>query len=349
MVNLYGTQSRQELIRRIGDIRQIAGYQRMMLMEGRGKGNEVIQVRNGSGLQFQVNLSRGFDIGLCEFHGIPVSWMSHTGPVAPAFYEKDGTEWGRGFEGGLLATCGLSTIGKPSEDQGQSYGQHGRISYLPAELLQTEGGWDGEQYKIQLRGKVREAKALTENLVLERSITTFLGDNRIIIQDKVTNETFEPAPHMIMYHYNFGFPLIGENCSIKLPNSRKRWINGDGPTVDSDQYDAPSAAALKTVMLHEDLVEEDGLLRLSITNHVQHNGVGKQLEVAVNYRKDVCPYLTQWKYPATGIYVLGLEPGNATTEGRSMNRERGTLPFLQPGESKIYEFSIEFHLREEQG
>lgn len=346
MSSLYGTTGRQELIGRIGDIRQLAGFQRMMLMEGRGKGNEVIQVRNGSGLAFQINVSRGFDIGLCEFHGIPVSWMSRTGPVAPAFYEKDGVEWGRGFEGGLLATCGLSTIGKPSEDRGESFGQHGRVSYIPADLLQTEERWFGDKYEILLRGKVREAKALSQHVILERSITTCLGDNRIVIQDKVTNDTFHAIEHMIMYHYNFGFPLISETCQIHLPESRKRWINGEGPTVNSDKYGSPSIDAKPTVMLHEDLATKDGNVALSIKNKVYHNGCEKELQVSLHYSKDACPYLTQWKYPGVGINVLGLEPGNATTEGRGVHRERGTLPFLQPGETKIYEFNIAFQLLE---
>jgi hypothetical protein len=346
MSNLYGTAGRRELIERIGDIRQLAGFQRMMLMDGKGKGNEVIQVRNGSGLAFQINVSRGFDIGLCEFHGIPVSWMSHTGPVAPAFYEKDGVEWGRGFEGGLLATCGLSTIGKPSQDRGESFGQHGRVSYIPAELLQTEGRWIGDQYEMVLRGKVREAKALTQHVVLERSITVRLNENRITIRDEVTNDTFQPIEHLIMYHYNFGYPLVSETCQISLPESRKRWINGEGPTIQSDIYDAPSLDAKPTVMLHEDLSTDDSSVTLSLKNNIHHNGSKKQLQVSMHYSKDACPYLTQWKYPGSGIFVLGLEPGNATTEGRGIHRERGTLPYLQPGETRIYEFIIAFQLKE---
>lgn len=348
-MTLYGSFAYDQLLENVGDIRQFAGYQRLMLMEGRGKGNEIIQVRNGSGLQFQVNVSRGFDIGLCELHGIPISWMSHTGPVAPAFYEKDGTEWGRGFEGGLLATCGLSNIGKPSEDHGESFGQHGRISYIPAELLQTEGGWKHGTYCIQLRGKVREVKALCEHLVLERKITTRLGENRIDIQDKITNESFEAAPYMVMYHFNFGFPIIGEHCRIHLPGSTKRWIHGEGPTVDSDRFPPPTKNAQRTVMLHEDLEDENGIVQLSVSNDIHYGGRRKRLQATLNYRKEACPYLTQWKNPASGIYVLGLEPGNATTEGRGVHRERGTLPILQPGECKTYELSIEFELREEQG
>jgi hypothetical protein len=344
MQPVFGLSTKEQVLERVGDMRQLAGFQRMVLAEGKGSGNEVIQVRNGSGLQFQVSVSRAFDIGLCELHGIPLSWMSHTGPVAPAYYEKDGTEWGLGFEGGLLATCGLSTIGKPSVDEGVAYGQHGRISYTPAELLQSESRWGEQGYETVLRGKVKEVKALEQHVVLERTITTSLGRNRIVISDKITNEWHKPTEHLIMYHFNFGYPLVSETCEIRLPDSRKRWINGEGPTADADRYDAPSADARPTVMLHEDLHSEDGLIELGIRNEVIHNGAGKRLQLSMRYSKAACPFLTQWKYPAEGIYVLGLEPGNATTEGRRVHREKGTMPYLQPYESKRYEFTLDYQL-----
>ena len=34
-------------------------------------------------------------------------------------------------------------------------------------------------------------------------------------------------------------------------------------------------------------------------------------------------------------YVLGLEPGNCTPDGRDVLRKNGTLKFLQPDESSI--------------
>lgn len=346
MQSVYGLSTKEQVLRRVGDMRQLAGFQRMVLAEGKGHGNEVIQVRNGSGLQFQVSVSRGFDIGWCELHGIPLSWMSHSGPVAPAFYEKDGTEWGRGFEGGLLVTCGLSTIGKPSIDEGVVYGQHGRISYTPAELLQSESRWGDQGYETVLRGKVKEVKALEQHLVLERTISTSLGRNRIVISDKITNEWHKPTEHLIMYHFNFGYPLVSETCRIGLPGSSKRWINGEGPAVDADHYGAPSPDAQPTVMLHDHLESENGMIELSIRNEVIHNGARKRLELSMRYSRAACPYLTEWKYPVEGIYVLGLEPGNASTEGRRVLREKGTMPYLQPYESKTYAFTLDYQLRE---
>ena len=58
--------------------------------------------------------------------------------------------------------------------------------------------------------------SLAENLVLRRCISTNLGSNRIRIEDIITNEGFDPAPHMLLYHFNLGFPLVSENTHLHL-------------------------------------------------------------------------------------------------------------------------------------
>jgi hypothetical protein len=44
------------------------------------------------------------------------------------------------------------------------------------------------------------------------------------------------------------------------------------------------------------------------------------------------PYFTEWKMIGKRDYVLGLEPGNCTPDGRDVLRKNGTLKFLQPEE-----------------
>jgi hypothetical protein len=347
MISVYGTNGKRELLERVGDLRQIAGYQRLSLSEGKGTGNEIIQVRNGSGLFFQISLSRGFDIGYLEYQGIPISWMSQTGPVAPSYYDKESDEWNRSFEGGMLATCGLSTMGKPSVDQGKAFGQHGRISSTPAELLQSEGYWTEDGYELIFRGKVREAKALEEHLTLHRTVRTRLGESRITIEDAITNEAFLPAEHLVLYHFNFGFPLISESCRIFLPASRKKWIKGEGPEGSWERFGPPTVQAEPTVLAHELLCQEGDTVIIRISNNIRHNQRTKQLMVQLRYTAAACPFLTQWKHERSGAYVLGIEPGNATTEGRGVHRVRGTLPYLQPGETKRYSFELQFDLQED--
>jgi hypothetical protein len=52
--------------------------------------------------------------------------------------------------------------------------------------------------------------------------------------------------------------------------------------------------------------------------------------------------LVEWKMMGEGAYVVGLEPANCHVEGRCVERERGTLQILEPGESRRYRLEISF-------
>lgn len=333
-------------LRRTGSMHQVAGFQKVTIAEGKGKGNEIIQVRNGSGLTFHISVDRAFDISLCEFQGIPIHWASPTGPVAPAYYDKDGREWNRSFEGGLLTTCGLTSMGKPSVDQGVPFGQHGRISSTPAHVLSAQAAWEGDEYELLFRGVVRESSALAENVTLERTIRTRMGSNAIEIVDRITNEAFQPVEHMLLYHFNFGYPLISETASILIPDARRRWIAGSGPVAHWDRFDEPTDDAEPTVMLHELAGSPESRVNVFIENKVLQNGTIKRLKAALGFDPEALPCLTQWKHAGSGRYVMGIEPCNVSTEGRGAHRESGTLPFLAPLETKEYRLQLAFELLE---
>jgi galactose mutarotase-like enzyme len=95
---------------------------------------------------------------------------------------------------------------------------------------------------------------------------------------------------------------------------------------------------------YEGVQDEQGWVQLAIENQVFFNGQKKHMQVGLRYLRESCPFLTQWRNPARGGYVLALEPGNASTEGRATHRQRGTLPRLQPQETRRYEFTLDFSL-----
>jgi len=133
MVALFGRHwTRAELLERVGDVSQVGGARLVTFAEGPEAGVAVAELRTGSGLAFAVLPGRGMDIGFAEYRGMPLCWRSSTGEIGAAFYEPAGEGWLRGFSGGLMATCGLTTAGWPSTDEGQALPLHGRASYLPA-------------------------------------------------------------------------------------------------------------------------------------------------------------------------------------------------------------------------
>src|ERR1700751_4242819 len=117
MVELFGRSwSRTALLQRVGDISQLGGARLVTLSDGPEAGVQVAEVRTGSGLNFSVLPGRGMDLGFAEFRGMPLGWGASTGEVAAAHYEPERDGWLRGFSGGLMVTCGLTTAGWPSTD-----------------------------------------------------------------------------------------------------------------------------------------------------------------------------------------------------------------------------------------
>ncbi len=55
---------------------------------------------------------------------------------------------------------------------------------------------------------MREVSVFGYDLRLTRRITAMLGQPKLTIEDRVENMGYEPAPHMILYHCNMGFPLL---------------------------------------------------------------------------------------------------------------------------------------------
>src|SRR5258708_3831157 len=112
MAHLFGQQwTRAALLERVGDVSQLGGARLLTLAEGPESGVSVAELRTGSGLSFNVLPGRGMDIGFAEYKGMPLCWRSSTGEIAAAHYEPQGDGWLRGFSGGLIVPCRMTTAG----------------------------------------------------------------------------------------------------------------------------------------------------------------------------------------------------------------------------------------------
>ena len=343
-MKLYGKEwTRRDLEAHVGRIEQIGGLRRVQLSEGPETGVEQIQVRTGAGLAYTILPSRGMDIGLTEFCGTPLCWLSPNGEIHPAYFEAYGLGWLRTASGGLLMTCGLTQVGSPSEEDREVLGLHGRAHHIPARQVAAESRWEGEEYEMRVRGQIDEVSLFGAHLRLTRTILSTLGQNSIAIEDEVENLGFEPAPHMILYHFNFGFPMLSEDTHISLPSRRVQPREEDLPLDDVTQWQTPEAGYRERVYYHEDLaVDANGCTEVSIHNpHFPLLGLqaGGPAIVRLSWDTHNLPYLVQWKMPSQGTYVLGIEPANCHVEGRAAERQRGSLFMLSPGQS------IHYHLK----
>ncbi|MCX7005987.1 MAG: aldose 1-epimerase family protein [Kiritimatiellaeota bacterium] len=323
----------QQLKPYVGTMQQLAGVRTSVLDDGRGRGVRVADFDNGSGLAFQVLLDRGMDIGRATFKGIPLGYLTPVGIVHPSYYEPDGLRWLRSFGGGLLTGCGLSTVGSPEAESGMRVdgplGLHGRLSNTPAEKPAVAEEWVDGQYRLKVSGLLREASFFAENLECHRTISTVFGSNCITITDRLTNRGVRPAPLMLLYHINTGFPLLGKNAVLqtKARSTTPRNEIAAAGLADWARCQKPTAGYVEQCFYHDIEVESDGLARMTLANP----DCGLELEVA--FRKAELPCFTQWKMMGQQEYVMGLEPANCHPDGQAAAKEKGTLKILQPDET----------------
>lgn len=357
-MKLYGKQwTRTELEARVGRLEQIGGLRRMMLAEGREEGVQQIEVRTGAGLTYYVSTMRGMDISRTEFESVPISWQSPNGDVHPSYYDPNGVEWNRTAVGGLLMTCGLTQVGTPCEEAGHKYGLHGRAHHTPARRVCSEGAWIGEEFEITIKGVVEESQIFGEFLTLARKITSRLGENKIWINDEVENHGQVPSPHMMLYHFNFGFPLMMERTRIQFPARQVVARDKGTPVTGYDVWDSPQEHYQERVYYHEMTEDGKGLDRsddegttatvvISNPDFPFADGAGRRtLNVSLTWDTHHLARLVEWKMPGLGTHVLGIEPANCHVEGRAAERKKGSLVILQPSEKVSYSLVVEVNAR----
>jgi hypothetical protein len=326
-----------ELRRLTGTLDQLAGVRLVELADGRARGLRAAEVWTGSGLRFTIWLDRAMDIGPADFAGKPLAWL-HPALGAPAMYQPENYEWLRTFGGGLVTTCGLTHFGQPEVDGGEIFGLHGRIANTPAFNVRVRTEWQGDDYVLSVEGQVRQSVLFGENLLLTRRISTRLGASSFQIEDTVRNDGFRPTPHMILYHCNFGFPVIGPDSELR--------VTPPGGVVDArdataqeglgsfTRFEAPDPAYAGQVFFHNPQPDESGHVTASIRNARLDFGA------FVRYRAAELPRLSEWKMLSAADYVCAIEPCTNHEAPRAVLRERQELRHLAPGEEVHYSVEI---------
>ena len=333
---------RRFLLERMGDISQLAGTKRYVLASGKAHGVEAVDIKTGSGFTFTVLPGRGMDIAGADYQGVPISYLSKTGIVAPAYYESEGVEWLRSFFAGLLTTCGLSNVGGPCSEEDsvlgtRKYGLHGRISNMAAEQVGVTEEWQGDdELVMSVTGSMREACLHGENLTLRRTVSARLGENCLRIHDVVVNEGFTELPLMLLYHINIGYPILDDGSRFICTSQEIRPAS-ELARAEMDSHarmNGPVVGAEERVYFHQPVAGADGATTVALVND------RLELGAYVRFNTGQLPHLTQWKQLGAAEYVLGIEPGNCNPIGRDAQRQRGDRQTLQPGEQRVFDVEI---------
>ena len=334
MAHLWGREwTKRDLLERVGDLSQIAGVESFTYNDGVRDGVRALRVRSGGGLDFTVLPSRGMDIGAASYGGVPFAWVSATGTAHPHMLRPEGAGWLRTFHGGLLTGCGLQNAGAVNVDGGEALGLHGYLSHSPAEEVGVETTWIKDEACFSVQGTIREAVVFGENLRLTRTITTWLGSSTVRFNDVVENVGFEPVPLMLLYHLNFGWPLISEDTEIMIDSTTPP-VPRDSVAAEGEgralRLEAPTPGYAEQCFFHDPVADNDGVATVRMVNRA------RRFEVVIRYDKEAFPFLTQWKMMGQGNYVCGIEPANCRVSGRAGERDAGRLQTILPGETRRF-------------
>lgn len=328
---------------KISNPSQMGGIETYVIDNGPGRGTRIAWINTGSGFRYKVVIDRGLDIADAFYNQYNLSWISHLGITPPQPFSAKGIDWLRTFGGGLLTTCGLSHVGGPESDEFGERGLHGHISNIPAELVNiSQPDPLTGKLDFSITGIMRETKPFGPSLELHRTISGTLGSPMLRIQDKVINRGNTPAPHMLLYHFNFGWPLIDEGTELKWEGDwttrngdRNGIIFKEGNSFKKAPAPLPSHNGSGEEVAFIDVVHNNGKSSCGLFNpHLQFG-------VTIRFNKSELPWLTNWQHWGKNEYVTGLEPGTHPPIGQAAARANGTLIEIQPGESRSYDLQVE--------
>lgn len=315
----------------IGNPSQLASLRRVTLTEGKARGASVIEARNAAGLQLDILPDTGLDLGQCSYKGLNMSWTSKNGYDSPALISPYETEFVNTFPGGLLYTCGLRSAGPANRDGDEWHPLHGRYHGLSAEQVCSEIVGD----EMVIRGVLRETALFGHVLELKRQIRIPVFGSSVTVEDTLTNLTPEDQEFMMIYHCNFGYPLLNENARLILPEERETLPRTPFAAAGTDKactFEKPVPGEEERVFFQR--------MKKEYRARLENPDLGIRMDIS--WSGDTLPILSQWRSMASGDYVLGLEPTNCYIRGRREERENGTLPVLKSFESIHHTVKIEF-------
>ena len=319
--------------------------EKVTLRDGLSEGVQKVGIHNGK-LTIDVLPTRG--MGIWKVHtdkGEAIGWKSPIrGPVHPKFVdlgEPSGLGWLDGFDE-LLCRCGLVSNGAPDFDQetkALKYPVHGRIANRPAHAVELTV--DSDKEEIRLTGIVEETRFHFTKLRMTSTVTTKFNSNSFTVHDEVENFAASPAEVQMLYHINFGLPLLDAGSRVVVPAKTvvPRNARAASGVKSWDSYAAPEPAWEEMVYFLELHADDAGRTRALLKNAHGTRGV------SLLFNKKQLPWFTLWKNTTAEAdgYVTGLEPGTNFPNPRTYEGEQGRVVKLAPGGKQVFDLTMEIH------
>lgn len=328
---------------KISHFTQLGGIETAVIDNGAGRGVRIAWINTGGGLRFKVVIDRAMDIADAFYNQHSLAWLSHLAITPPQPLSDKGADWLKTFGGGLVTTCGLSHVGGPETDDYGERGLHGRISNSSAEIESViQPDPLAGKMEMSITGTIKESQPLGTRLELKRTISATLGVPGLRIHDEVINRGNTPSPHMLLYHCNFGWPLVDEGTNLVWKGDWKPRDENSKDVFNKENnfhkcppvLDAHAGTGEAAAFVDVD-ADPSGWCSCGLHN------AGLGIAMVMRFQKKQLPWLTNWQHWGKGEYVTGFEPGTNPPIGQANARQQNTLQFLAPGESKIYDLEFE--------
>lgn len=319
-----------------------------VLRGGRQEGVHLLTIDNGR-TQIVIVPTRGLGILQVRSGRLRLGWDSPVQEVVhPQFIRLDsrrGLGWLEGFNEWLVR-CGLEFAGHPGTDKfitntgdvaEMELSLHGKIANIPASYVEVCIERE-PPHRLMVRGRVEERMFFGPQLELWTEISTLPDSSELTIRDTVRNLGSGPQEFELIYHANYGPPLLEEGAQFVGPIAQVVPMNQHAAEgIDSyNHYAGPTPGWIEKVYLLKPLADPQQRTTIMLRNRDASSGV------AMSYSIEQLPYLTLWKNTAdeaTG-YVTGLEPGTSHPYNRRVERHFGRLPKLAGSEARSFEVHV---------
>lgn len=326
-----------ELKKKCNNLDAYCGFKDYLFNDGPARGLRAFDLKNGNNIEMTFLADRGLDIPSFSYKGANIGLNNKVGVRSPYLYvENGGSGFLKQFYGGMLTTCGITYAGGAGEDEGKQLGLHGPFDNIPAQNVCAKIDYEGDERVIRVSGDVREVEVFGTDMVMHREFTLHSESDKLEIKDVVTNESFEKQPVMLIYHMNFGYPMLdaGAKCYFSGTHIEPRTPFAEEGMHNYSEMEEACVGRDEQCYYHTCHPENgEGFAML-------HN---EKLGCAAIIRFDakVFPLMCEWKCMCAGEYALGLEPTTSGVVNRSEARALGNLTYLEAGESREYNISLE--------
>jgi hypothetical protein len=324
---------------------------RQRLHGGKQDGVDLIVIDNGR-LTMTVVPTRGMGILRVVMGDLRLGWDSPVREVVHPKYvnleARGGLGWLEGFNE-WMARCGLEWAGHPGPDRFvNNVGEqaemnltlHGKAANIPASEVEVIVEREPRP-KIRVRGRVDERAFYGPKLELWTEVWTEPGSSTFRIEDALTNRSAFESEFQLLYHVNYGPPLLGAGARFSAAIQRVTPFNAHAAkdVATYAEYAGPVRGFVEQVYNLRPFGDGDGRSVLMLTNASRDRAVSMGFAVAE------LPYVTLWKN-LTALeegYVTGLEPGTGFPYPRRLEREAGRVPKLKPGETRRFAIDVGVH------